>query len=161
MERGLGLQRVLLIFLLVAGGTLTGVFLLRSRQAPIVEESVRMPLVYIEGVEAPVRVLIAADNERRIQGLSGHPGLASDEGMLFFFDYSGKPGFWMKDMLFPIDIIWISDEWKIVDITKNISSDTYPQTFAPKSDARYVLEVRAGFADAHMLKIGQAVSFKK
>src|SRR5882672_5260542 len=44
----------------------------------------------------------------RTLGLSGHSPLAADEGMLFIFPAPGEYGFWMKDMLFPLDLVWIA-----------------------------------------------------
>src|SRR3989304_6446445 len=61
-----------------------------------------------------INVEIAQTEAEREQGLSGHKPLADDEGMLFIFDKPGYHGFWMKDMLFSIDIIWISADKKIV-----------------------------------------------
>src|SRR3989338_5701660 len=54
-----------------------------------------------------VRVTVADTPESRERGLSGRDGLASDEGMLFVFQNDGYHTFWMKDMLFSIDIIWL------------------------------------------------------
>ncbi len=74
--------------------------------------------------------------------------------MLFVFDEPGKHGIWMKDMRFPLDIIWIDNNLRIVDIKKNISPDTFPEVFEPKSDATFVVEVNAGFAERNDLMIG-------
>ena len=162
-----GISRVLLILLALAGGTLIWVFLLRSREPVVPQMPASVPVqtlssVIFEGMpERPVRVHIAATNEAREKGLSGSAPLAPDEGMLFFFEYPGKMAFWMKDMRFSIDIIWISSEWIIVDITHDLAPETYPRTVSPRTDAQYVLEVPSGFAKAHQLKIGQSVQFKK
>ncbi len=116
-----------------------------------------------------IKVEIADTPALREQGLSGHKPLADNEGMLFVFDHAEKYNFWMKDMLFPIDIIWlaprslgeagIDSDFKIVDITKNVSPDTYPKTFAPILPAQYVLEVSAGLADKYSWQIGDQVKF--
>ena len=53
------------------------------------------------------------------RGLSNRESLGEDEGMLFVYNKKNRPTFWMKDMLFPIDIIWIADD-KIVDISENL-----------------------------------------
>ena len=63
----------------------------------------------------------------------------------------------MKDMYFPIDIIWIGENNTIVDITKNLSPRTYPKTFSPKTEAKYVLEVNSGYVEAHGINIGDLV----
>jgi len=93
---------------------------------------------------ATVQVTIADTDDERQQGLSGMPSLQHNHGMLFIFDQSDVYRFWMKDMLFPIDIIWIDSDWRVIDITENISPDTYPELFSPQSPAQHVLEVPAG-----------------
>lgn len=104
-----------------------------------------------------VRVSIADTHESRQKGLSGRDGLASDEGMLFVFPEDGMYGFWMKDMRFPIDIVWLSDDWKIVHMAENVSPSTYPQSFTSSEPARYVLELPAGYAALHGIGIGDIV----
>jgi uncharacterized protein len=93
-------------------------------------------------------------------GLSGHKPLADDEGMIFIFPSPGKYNFWMKDMLFPIDIIWISSKGKVVGFEKSLSPDTYPKTFGPDALSQYVLEVSAGQVEKLNLKIGDKILFK-
>ena len=104
-----------------------------------------------------VRVTVADTPSEREQGLSGQSGLNSDEGMLFIFPTDGIFAFWMKDMLFSIDMVWISAEGKIVYIVHSASPDSYPDSFVPDTAARYVLELPAGWAKAHKLSVGDQV----
>ncbi|HYF13289.1 MAG TPA: DUF192 domain-containing protein [Candidatus Paceibacterota bacterium] len=90
---------------------------------------------------------IADTDEERIRGLSGRPSLRTGHGLLFIFPEEGNHGIWMKDMKFPIDIIWADREGIIVTIARNVSPDTYPQSFYPSKPARYVLELPAGTVD--------------
>lgn len=106
-----------------------------------------------------IRVSVADTESARGQGLSGRAGLAADEGMLFVFPEDGEYAFWMKDMLFPIDILWISADGTVVYMAENVSPDTYPQSFRPNAPARYVLELPAGYAEAHAVEIGDRVEF--
>ncbi len=86
-----------------------------------------------------------ADTDRlRTQGLSGRDGLRQGEGMLFVFERPGTYGFWMKDMLFSIDIIWLDGRFRVIYLEKNVSPDTYPEVLTPPSRALYVLEVPSG-----------------
>ena len=106
--------------------------------------------VVIDGII--INVELAQTEVEREQGLSGHKPLEENEGMLFIFERPGFHGFWMKDMLFAIDIIWlapseIEGNAKIVHIERNLSPDTYPKIFGPNNQALYVLEVNAGFAE--------------
>ena len=106
-----------------------------------------------------VRVTIADSDATRAQGLSGKEGLAEDEGMLFVFPQDGVHGFWMKDMLFSIDILWMSSGKEIVHVEENVSPDTFPTSFGPKIATRYVLELPAGFVKAHNVAVGDVASF--
>jgi len=64
--------------------------------------------------------------------------------MLFVFENPGIHGIWMKDMKFPIDIIWLDKDMSVISKELNVSPDTYPQVFYPSREAYYVLEVKAG-----------------
>lgn len=97
---------------------------------------------------------VADSSAKQQRGLSGRTGLATSTGMLFVFDAPGRYSFWMKDMLFPIDIIWLRDDWCLVHIVSDISPDTYPDTFAPPVPATYVVELAAGEATRLGLRAG-------
>ena len=75
------------------------------------------------------------------------------------FEKPEKEGFWMKDMKFSIDIIWIDENMSVIHIEKSLSPDTYPKVYYPESPAKYVLEVSAGQADSLGLKIGDKIEF--
>lgn len=111
----------------------------------------------IQLVGKMIEVMVADTPETRAKGLGGREGLAQDEGMLFIFDSDAKYPFWMKDMQFPIDILWISDKGEVVDIRENVLLSTYPAVFAPNSPARYVLELPAGFAKENGVSVGEIV----
>jgi uncharacterized membrane protein (UPF0127 family) len=91
------------------------------------------------------------------RGLSGTAGLAHDQGMLFWYDHVGERCFWMKDMRYSLDIVWLNSQKKIVHIEKNLSPDTYPKAYC--ADAQYALELAAGEADKSALTTGQVLSF--
>ena len=114
-------------------------------------------LVYING--RPLSVEIADEPYEQARGLSGRDFLGENDGMLFIFSQPGKHGFWMKNMKFPLDIIWIDENLTIVDITKNLSPATYPATFAPSSPVKYVLEINTGWSDKNSVRLGDIVSF--
>lgn len=104
-----------------------------------------------------VRVEIADTPAERELGLSGRERLGEKEGMIFVFDSPGRHAFWMKDMLFPLDIIWLDENLKVIYIKKDARPESYPEIFLPGEDAKYVLEVVAGFADKYNLKEGDGV----
>ena len=93
------------------------------------------------------------------KGLSGHAPLSQNQGMLFVFQKPDKYGFWMKDMLFPIDIVWIGANWRVIHIERNLSASTYPEVFSPQSDSLYVLEIPAGQSDSVGIKVGDKVTY--
>ena len=108
--------------------------------------------------DIPVHVEIANSDEERMQGLSGRQALEDVDGVLFVFPETGYHGIWMKDMQFPIDIIWINDDLEIISIDEGVAPETYPRTFRPPKPARYVLETNAHFADTFGIHKGQKVT---
>lgn len=110
--------------------------------------------------ESTIYIDVADTVEERAQGLSGKESLAEDMGLLFVFESPDRPGFWMKDMRFPIDIIWINSRKVVTGVEKDISPETYPNVFRPNEAIKYVLEVQAGFAQRHGIDIGDEVYFE-
>jgi uncharacterized protein len=113
--------------------------------------------VLIDDIE--VKIDIADNDVLRTQGLSGRKSLKDGEGMFFIFDDPDFYRIWMKDMNFPIDIIFISADFKILSIENNISPDTYPQTFTSKEKSKYILEVNANFSSKNNFQVGDFVKF--
>ena len=93
------------------------------------------------------------------RGLSNTAPLADNQGMLFIFTAPAVTPFWMKDMNYPLDIIWIGADKSVKDISRNLDPETYPKTFSPKEPIQYVLEVPAHFAEKNNINIGTSVSF--
>ncbi len=111
---------------------------------------------------------VANTSATREQGLSGKIakegdplglGLGENEGLLFIFEKEGYYGFWMKDMNFAIDMVWIDKNKKIIHIEKNVATSTYPKIFNPNSSSLYVLEIPSGFLVKNNVKIGDFVAF--
>ncbi len=92
------------------------------------------------------------------QGLGGRATIPDNYGMLFVFPKDGAYGFWMKDMLTSIDMIWLTDNGTIAAINSSVSPSTYPGVFYPPYSIRYVLETRAGFAKEKGWHVGTQVS---
>jgi uncharacterized membrane protein (UPF0127 family) len=94
------------------------------------------------------RLEIADTDAIRQRGLSGHEPLSVEEGMLFVFPEAGIYPFWMKEMLFPIDILWLRDG-RVVDIATlqpPTDGSLVPETHVPHAKANQVLEINAGRA---------------
>ncbi len=117
--------------------------------------------VQIAGKE--IKVDLALTEAQQEQGLSGRKNLDPNTGMLFVFEKSGQYGFWMKDMNFPIDIIWLSEDMKVIYIKGDARPELYPESYGPSAvdgSAKYVLEVVDGFSDKNNLKVGDVVQFE-
>jgi uncharacterized membrane protein (UPF0127 family) len=116
--------------------------------------------VKIGSVNIPAEV--ARTSAEVQKGLSGRLSLDQDKGMLFMFAKADIYSFWMPDMHFPLDIIWISSAKKVVGISADVSNEfdpANPKFYRPPSPAQYVLEVNAGFAAKNGIKIGNSVTF--
>ena len=144
---------------LITGKVLLGVLYISIAVAILVAvmfvvpiKTVQVPRVFLGGEE--IKVTVADTPDIQEQGLSGKKELKADEGMLFIFSNPGTYGFWMKDMLFPIDIIWFDSNRKIVDEWQSARPESYPKIHAPRDASQYVLEVQAGFFASHVLKNG-------
>jgi uncharacterized membrane protein (UPF0127 family) len=107
--------------------------------------------------DTAIRYMRADTETRRIKGLSGTRSLSVGEGMLFVYDTPQIPRFWMKDMHYPIDIIWISESKEVTGIEKNISPETFPATYSPDAEVLYVLEVAGGFTESARIDVGMRV----
>ena len=107
----------------------------------------------------PLSLIIASTSAEQGLGLGGRSSLPAGEGMLFIFSAPGNYGFWMKDMRFPIDMIWMDSNFIVTHIEQNVSPDTYPQSMYPGVDSLYVLEVNAGYAQKNNLSAGETLDF--
>ena len=116
---------------------------------------------YVKIVDSKISVEVVKDNESIRKGLSGRLSMEEDRGMLFVFSIPGIYRFWMPDMHFPIDIIWIADG-KIIGAEKNVSPEfnpASPRFYTPTKPIQYVLEANAGFVEAGKIKSGDEVFF--
>lgn len=109
---------------------------------------------------ANIKVELALTEAEQIQGLSGRTSLTSDTGMLFVFAKPAYWGIWMKDMNFPIDVLWITDNLKVNYVVGNMTPKSYPKAYKPITPARYVLELPAGTVEKYKIAEGQSVFFK-
>ena len=156
---------LLIVILLIFGQSINTISFVnpRSNQVTDIKNQKKSTTVIINSLE--VNALIAKTPTERKKGLSIKDLLPLNEGMLFVFSDSAQYGFWMKDMKFAIDIIWIDESKKIVDIATNVTTqpgkkDKQLTIYRPKSAAIYVLEVNSGLSELHNLRIGDSVNFE-
>lgn len=108
-------------------------------------------------IKGKAYTLYLADTaEKRIKGLSNVVSLKKNEGMLFLFDKPDYYSFWMKNMHFPIDLIFVKDK-TTVDIFANIRPESYSKSFITKEPANRVIELNAGEVEKLGLSVGDEV----
>lgn len=104
---------------------------------------------------------VAETTKQRSKGLAVKDTLSESEGMLFVFPSPSDYQFWMYGMKFPIDIIWLDTNRTVVHIERELEPcdpESCP-LYKPDSEALYVLETVAGFADKHGVREGTVVDF--
>ena len=106
-------------------------------------------------------VQIADDIDEMAKGLMFVEKLDENAGMLFVFEDEAYQTFWMKNTLIPLDMIFIDDGLKIVDIKNAVPCKDDPcALYASKKPARYVLEVNSGFAGKNRIEEGNSIALK-
>lgn len=123
------------------------------------------PITYTMRIDDTVVEASVADTlSKRITGLSDTPYLPPNVVKLFAFGVPGTHSIWMKDMNYPLDIIWAAEDGTIVHIEENVSPDTYDsdnpnnsQKFASPVDSWFVVETNAGFVAEHEIELGEIV----
>jgi uncharacterized membrane protein (UPF0127 family) len=104
---------------------------------------------------------LAQTSQEQSIGLAKYKSIGQNQGMIFLFDKSDYYSFWMKDMKFPIDIIFISGN-KVVDVFDKVpvSPNENLPVYTTKTKADKVLEINAGLAKKYEIKIGNIVNIK-
>jgi len=159
---------VVLVAFLAAGAL--NIFILNLNQNKEIskkEAKSEFVRIIIEG-KTEINAEVLRTDLEKIKGLSGRAVLPQNQGALFVYERPGFYNFWMKEMHFPIDIIWLvpnkvdktDDNFKVVDVTREVRPESYPESFSSKLPAQYVLEVNAGFAKKYGLKAGSNVKIE-
>jgi uncharacterized membrane protein (UPF0127 family) len=149
-----GHRAFLFLMVMMFGFVLAGCFSIAS-QAP--QRSVQ---VFFPDGSVVTAELAVSDAERQL-GLMFRPGINADQAMLFIFDVEDTHSFWMKNMRFPIDILWLDKDRRIVHIEAQVppcAQDPCP-SYPSAQPARFVLEIRSGGAAAHKLKLYDRLDF--
>lgn len=111
-----------------------------------------------------LRVEVTQSPSALEKGLGGRDRIGSD-GMLFILPQKSIPTFWMKDMKFPLDFIWIDDD-KVIDITEGVLApraseiESVLPRYSPKFLTTHVLEISAGSVKKYGIQIGDTVVLK-
>gem|GEM_PF-1134618 len=107
-----------------------------------------------------IPVEIADTQETLEKGLSGRFHLPKKQGMLFIFPTPDTYAFWMPNMNFPIDLIWINEEGLVVGFEQSMQPEKdlkHPHYYKAPVPIQYVVEVNAGFVKKYGIAVGQEV----
>jgi len=94
--------------------------------------------------EQKYNVLTADSTQEHTQGLSNMKMLDENTVMLFIFEKPDYYGIWMKDMLFSIDIVYLDENYTVINYFDNVLPESYPDTYYPEKPAKYVIEMASG-----------------
>ncbi len=157
---------LVLVALLIFGGGFTSLGLVNRKGLENSSTASSAPSgalrIKIQGLDINATIVSTNDDQKR--GLGKKESLPLNEGMIFVFDQPGVYSFWMKDMKFAIDIIWMDENKKVVDIAPNVvpepgKSDRDLTLYKPKESAKYVLEVNAGLSSLNNIQVGDIAEF--
>ncbi len=124
-------------------------------------DTIKHNLAYVQINNVKIPVEIAKTPAEVRKGLSGRESLDAKNGMLFIFAQPDYYSFWMPNMNFPIDIIWIAQD-TIVGIHENVSNifdPKNPKFYTPPKPVDKVLEINAGLAQKKNIKVGDPFNF--
>ncbi len=154
-----------LLLLIITGGVVGWRIWLRSVAKPVLTQAAIQDrdLVWVQLGEKKILVEVVKTPASITQGLSGREQLGAD-GMLFILSQRGKPSFWMKQMKFDLDLIWL-DQGQVVGITPEVPAPQIGQNtdelplYQPQQPVELVLEVKAGQAQAWGIMPGDKLKF--
>jgi uncharacterized membrane protein (UPF0127 family) len=133
-----------------------------NQQTPAADFPYKTGVVSISGHELKVQYADTTDEQQR--GLGDRANLAQDQGMYFRFNQTAKEVVWMKNMQFPIDVIWINNS-KVVQIDQNLlpqpnTADTQLRLYPSNAEVDAFLETNVGWAADNGIRVGDEVVSK-
>ena len=151
---------LLLLLIPIAGGVLFSTIPRKPRIGPQFIKEGELEFLHAEkdSVLQQIDIEIADTPDTRTQGLMWRRTMEEDQGMLFIMEENEPQSFWMLNTYISLDIIYVNEQKEIVSIRRN----TKPQSTASVPSgaaAKYVVEVVAGFADQHQLKVGDRIDW--
>jgi uncharacterized membrane protein (UPF0127 family) len=117
----------------------------------------------------PSKVAVTAERadspEKRARGLMYRTSLGDKEAMIFYFERPAYHSFWMYNTRIPLTVVFLNDGFTIVDI-KDMApcAEKDPgscPSYAPRSPAKYAIEVNQGFAERYGITIGDRVKVER
>lgn len=163
MKKNAGSSTILFIIIGLIGVAFLSYKLAASGSLPgldgLIQSEAASSLLTIGAPQGNIYSLIATSSIDKERGLGGRFSMPADEGMLFVFSPEGQYGFWMKDTLVPLDMVWIKTDKTVAGVARNVTPDTYPQIFLPPQPILYVLELNAGAAEKFGIATGTPLQF--
>jgi len=106
-------------------------------------------------------VKLAVTQAEQDRGLMFRRYLSRDEGMLFIFNEESVHPFWMKNVILPLDIIWLNREHEVVFVSKNAQPciNDFCENISPDKNSSYALEFNAGISDEIGIELGNRIMF--
>lgn len=153
---------LLIVALLAFGQGLTSVGFVKDQSNQPAARQKGFTQVSIGTMNVAAKVASKASDRKK--GLSNLESLPLGEGLLFVFETPGSYAFWMKDVKFAIDIIWLDENKRVVDWAVNVPPEPDRDKdeltlYRPRSEALYVLEINAGLLQLHNVQIGDLANF--
>ena len=111
-----------------------------------------------------IRAVMVYNSIDMARGMMFRQSLPEDQGMLFVHQTPGTYGYWMYQVLIPLDILWLDANKRVVETSlrtppcKEQSARKCP-TYGGNKQAQYVLELAAGVAERHNIKLGDSIRF--
>ncbi|HET8963429.1 MAG TPA: DUF192 domain-containing protein [Chitinophagales bacterium] len=107
-----------------------------------------------------IDVEIAENEAERQQGLMNRPWMEETQGMIFIFEDNKPLSFWMRNTIIPLDIMFVDADFRIVNIAEN--TQPFSEKGIPsKGNAKYVVEVVAGFSEKYNVQAGDFINFRR
>jgi hypothetical protein len=118
--------------------------------------------LYTEGNDKRLTALVADTVIKRMIGLMYREKLDEGQCMLFLFRHNGIQGIWMRNMRFPIDIVWADAKKRVVHVVEGAQpcKGLNCKTYYPKEPSMYVVEVAAGTARTSGMVDGARLVFE-
>ncbi len=131
-------------------------FFVKPWESQSVEDKVE--ITFDNGLQ--IFVDIADIKPSRKMGLMYREKMGSNEGMLFVFDTEDYYSFWMRNMKFPVDMIWIDINKRVIHIEEDVPVCVGEacEFYHPSKPAKYMLEINAGIASQGRIKIGDRIT---
>jgi uncharacterized membrane protein (UPF0127 family) len=154
------MKKVLVVIVLLLAAVAGGYFYWQSLPDPSIAT---MPKLNATLNNVTFSLYAPTDTEGLQKGLSIFDKLEPNEGMIFRGLPVGQQAFWMQDMKFDIDIIWVNKDNEVIHIVNDASKDSFPNQFKNPVDrpSAYVIELNAGMAEKHSIYPGTQVTIQQ